>query len=94
MKEEAVEEKLDSILDSEPPVLEKEPEKKKTGKKSRENLIEEMVSVPGVGYAKAGLIVDAGYDSEAKLKKVSAEDLAAISGIGEALAKKIKKKYR
>jgi NAD-dependent DNA ligase len=53
-----------------------------------------MVTVPGVGYAKAGLIADAGYDSEAKLRKADAEDLASIPGIGEGLARKIKRKFK
>jgi tetratricopeptide (TPR) repeat protein len=94
MKEDAVEEKLEDILDIEVKKLEKEPEKKKPAKKTREDLIEGLVTVPGVGYAKAETILEAGFDSEKKLVKASADELAAISGIGDGLARKIKKKYK
>jgi tetratricopeptide (TPR) repeat protein len=94
MKEDAVEEKLEDILDLEVKKLEKEPEKKKPAKKTREDLIEGLVTVPGVGYAKAETILEAGFDSEKKLGKASVDELAAISGIGDGLARKIKKKYK
>ncbi|MBU4032836.1 MAG: tetratricopeptide repeat protein [Candidatus Thermoplasmatota archaeon] len=89
MKEDAVEEKLEHILDPEP----KPKAEPKQGKKDTE-LLEELVTVPGVGYAKAGTIIDAGYDSAAKLKKATMGDLAGIPGISEGLARKIKKLYR
>jgi len=91
MKEDAAEQKLEHILDTEE---KPKAEKKKPAKKSRDELIEDMITIPGVGLAKAGLIIDAGYDTEAKLRKAEMEDLANISGIGEGLARKLKRKYR
>lgn len=92
MKEDAVQEKLEDLLDT--GEAKKETVKKKSGRKGREELIEDLVTVPGVGFAKAGLIIDAGYDSESKLRKAETGELAEISGIGEGLAKRIKRKYR
>jgi tetratricopeptide (TPR) repeat protein len=92
MKEDAVEEKLENILDAETKQS-REP-KKKPGKKSREGLMEELVTIPGVGYAKAGMILDAGYDTDAKLRKATVENIGSIPGIGESLARKVKRKYK
>ena len=94
MKEDAIEEKLEDILDIEEKPGKEPAKKSKPGKKTRESLVEGLVTVPGVGYAKAEAIIDAGYDSEAKLRKATAEELMEIPGISEGLAKKIKKLYR
>ena len=67
---------------------------RKPKKRGKEELIEEIVKVPGVGFAKAQMIIDAGYDTKTKLKKAKNSDLEALSGISEDLAKKIKKKYK
>lgn len=92
MKEDAVERKLEGILDVEPP-KEPEPKRPRAGKKTLDDLVDELVTIPGIGAAKAGLVTGAGYDSEDKLRKATALDLARIPGISEGLAKKIKRKY-
>jgi tetratricopeptide (TPR) repeat protein len=88
-KEEAVGEKLEHILDGEP--AERKP---KAAAKRQEKLAEELITIPGIGDAKADLVIEAGYDSEAKLKRATVEDLARIPGISEGLARNIKKKYK
>jgi len=109
MKEDAAEGKLEDLLDiaeapeaddSEQPADKTkkdkpEPkEKPKKKKKGKEDLIEEIVKVPGVGYAKAQMIIDAGFNTKTKLKKAKPSELEAVSGISKDLAKKIKKKYK
>ena len=107
MKEDAAEEKLEDLLDiaekpekeeksakEELPPVDKPKEDKPKKKKGKENLIDEIVKVPGLGYSKAQAIIDAGFDTKTKLKKAKNEELEAISGISKDLAKKLKKKYK
>ena len=93
MKEDAAEGKLEDLLDiAEKPEIAKDEEPAKPEKKPE--LVDELVMIPGIGYSKAQTIIDAGYDTDDKLKKAIPSDLELISGVSEGLAKKIKKKYK
>lgn len=50
----------------------------------------ELEDIGGVGPAKAKSLVDAGYHSVADLQDASQEDIAAVEGVGKALAARIK----
>lgn len=56
----------------------------------REELISLLMSIRGIGKAKAEAIINSGYDSIEKLREAKLEDLVKIKGIGEDLAKRIK----
>lgn len=64
-----------------------------SGKSTKERFTNELVKVPGVGFSKAGMLYDEGYDSFEKLKEASIDDLSSISGISKKLARNIKKVY-
>ena len=49
----------------------------------------ELRQVPGVGEAKAEVLLQAGYHSIKDLQNASVEDLSTVKGIGEKLATKI-----
>jgi KaiC/GvpD/RAD55 family RecA-like ATPase len=51
--------------------------------------VEELMSVPGIGDAKAHELYKAGYRSVEDLQNANPEDLANVKGIGEKLAAKI-----
>ncbi|RJT02651.1 50S ribosomal protein L32e [Halococcus sp. IIIV-5B] len=51
---------------------------------------EELTEVDGVGEEKAEALVDAGYETVADLEDADQDDLAAVEGIGDALAARIK----
>ncbi|EMA35770.1 50S ribosomal protein L32e [Halococcus hamelinensis] len=51
---------------------------------------EELTQVDGVGEGKAEALVDAGYETVADLEDADQDDLAAVEGIGDALAARIK----
>ena len=55
-----------------------------------EETIEELTDISGVGDSKADALRDAGYDSLAKVKGASQDELANIDGVGMALAARIK----
>ncbi|UCH88459.1 MAG: hypothetical protein JSV49_09370 [Thermoplasmata archaeon] len=63
---------------------EKEPEPE-----TKEEVIEYLKKLPGIGISKATLIYEAGFDSTSKLKDAKPEDLTEIKGIGPSLAKNI-----
>jgi large subunit ribosomal protein L32e len=50
----------------------------------------ELTDISGVGPAKADALVEAGYDSVADVRRASQSDLAGVSGVGNALAARIK----
>ncbi len=52
--------------------------------------IQELTDISGVGEAKAEALEEAGYDSVAKVKGASQDELANVEGIGMALAARIK----
>nr|WP_267638200.1 50S ribosomal protein L32e [Halovenus rubra] len=52
--------------------------------------IQELTDISGVGDAKADSLQDAGYDSVAKVKGASQDELANVDGIGMALAARVK----
>jgi len=56
----------------------------------KDELINLLTSIEGIGKAKAEAIYNSGMDSIEKLRKASLEDLTKIKGISEELAKKIK----
>lgn len=96
MKEEAVEQELVDVLEPEvkdvaEKELDEEPDKKKP---TKDEFIEELMGVPGVGYLKAEALWDAGCDTFGKLRHAEVEKLAKVKGISRGLAKKIKKKYK
>jgi len=51
--------------------------------------LEELRQVPGVGEAKAEVLLQAGYHSIKDLQSASVDDLSMVKGIGEKLASKI-----
>jgi len=57
----------------------------------REEIINQFMTLPGIGPAKASAIYDAGFTSVDALKGASLEKLCAIKGINERIAKKILK---
>jgi superkiller protein 3 len=94
MKEEAAESRLEDLLEiAEKPEAKPKKEDNKS-KKGKEDLVEELVKIPGLGYSKAQAITDAGFGTKAKLKKAKLSELTRISGISEDLAKKVKRKYK
>lgn len=52
--------------------------------------IEQLMTIDGVGKAKAKLLYDAGFKTIGSIKEASIEEIADIKGIGDKLAKKIK----
>jgi len=50
----------------------------------------DLEDVSGVGPSKASALRDAGYESVEDVKRASQEDLAAVEGVGNALAARIK----
>ncbi|MFC7073861.1 50S ribosomal protein L32e [Halovenus rubra] len=52
--------------------------------------MQELTDISGVGDAKADSLQDAGYDSVAKVKGASQDELANVDGIGMALAARVK----
>ncbi|MFC7167708.1 50S ribosomal protein L32e [Halospeciosus flavus] len=55
-----------------------------------EDEIQELEDISGVGPSKADALREAGYESVEDVKAASQEDLAAVDGIGNALAARIK----
>jgi len=53
-------------------------------------MVDEIEDIAGVGGAKADALRDAGYTSVEAVREASQEELAAIEGIGNALAARIK----
>lgn len=56
-----------------------------------DNAIEQLTTLDGVGKAKAKILSEAGYKTISSIKKANLDEIAGIEGIGEKLAKKIKK---
>ncbi|SDJ51883.1 LSU ribosomal protein L32E [Halovenus aranensis] len=55
-----------------------------------EDEIEELTDISGVGDSKAEALREAGYDTVAKVKGASQDELADVDGIGMALAARVK----
>ena len=55
-----------------------------------EEAIKQLMTIDGVGKAKAKLLYDAGFDTIVSIKKAELDEIAGIKGIGEKLATKIK----
>jgi len=58
-------------------------------KEEREEGVDELQRIPGVGEAKAAVLREAGYRSIKDIQNASVEELASVKGIGEKLAGKI-----
>lgn len=56
-----------------------------------DDAIKQLTTLDGVGKAKAKTLSEAGYKTISSLKKANLDEIAGIEGIGEKLAKKIKK---
>jgi large subunit ribosomal protein L32e len=56
-----------------------------------EDAIKQLMTLDGVGKAKAKLLYDAGYETIGSIQKADLGEISAIKGIGEKLAEKIKK---
>ncbi len=74
--------------ETEKPETEKEEAKFEKVDESRE-LINDLLSVPGLDEEKANILIDAGYISKDKLKGASPFDLIKLEGITPTLARKI-----
>ncbi len=53
-------------------------------------IISSFEAIPGIGPSKAQALFDSGYRSVEEIKELSAEDLAKVEGISEALAEKVR----
>jgi len=60
----------------------------------KEDIVEELTKIKGIGKAKAELLYEKGFNSIDKLKKASIEDLVKVEGITETMAKKIKNQFK
>nr|WP_239640562.1 helix-hairpin-helix domain-containing protein [Halococcus morrhuae] len=49
-----------------------------------------LTAIDGVGDAKAGALVEAGFESVADIQDASEDDLAEAEGVGDAFAERIK----
>jgi large subunit ribosomal protein L32e len=56
-----------------------------------DDVIKQLTTLDGVGKAKAKILSEAGYKTISSIKKANLDEIAGIEGIGEKLAKKIKK---
>jgi large subunit ribosomal protein L32e len=56
-----------------------------------DDAIKQLTTLDGVGKAKAKILSEAGYKTISSIKKANLDEIAGIEGIGEKLAKKIKK---
>lgn len=61
---------------------------------TKKDVIEKITAVKGVGLAKAEALYEHGFNSVEKLQKASVEDLMAVKGISETVAKAIKKEFK
>jgi tetratricopeptide (TPR) repeat protein len=64
---------------------------KKVAQRDRESFVRELMSVPGVGYARANDIWEAGFRSEDDIHRAEMAELTRVPGVTPALARKIKK---
>lgn len=55
-----------------------------------EDAIKQLMTLDGVGKAKAKLLYDAGYETIGSIQKADIDEISGIKGIGEKLANKIK----
>jgi large subunit ribosomal protein L32e len=56
----------------------------------KEDAIEQLTTLEGVGKAKAKILYGAGYETIESIQEADEKDIAGIKGIGEKLANKIK----
>ncbi len=56
---------------------------------TKDDLINILKSIPGVGQVMAEHIYDAGYDTQDKFRSLTMDDLKKVKGIGQAMAEKI-----
>lgn len=56
----------------------------------KEDVLEKLTSLKGIGKVKAEAIIEAGFDSVSKIQKASIEDLTVVNGVSEAVATSIK----
>jgi large subunit ribosomal protein L32e len=83
-----VEADIEEMSDDEPEADEDSDEEAKDEDDGPE--IQELTDISGVGDSKADALSDAGYDTVAKVKGASQDELANVEGIGMALAARIK----
>ncbi|MCK5037654.1 MAG: tetratricopeptide repeat protein [Thermoplasmata archaeon] len=55
----------------------------------KDDVLKEFIALPGIGMSKAKLLYKGGFESIKDLKKASVEDMVAIKGVNEKLAKDI-----
>lgn len=55
-----------------------------------EDAIKQLMTLDGVGKAKAKLLYDAGYETIGSIQKADVDEISGIKGIGEKLANRIK----
>jgi ERCC4-type nuclease len=63
----------------------------KKAKRDRESFVRELMSVPGVGYARANAIWEAGFRSADDIASAEMAELTRIPGVTPGLARKLKK---
>lgn len=76
-------EEFKSEIKEEKSKVETEPE---TEPQSKEEVIEYMKKLPGIGMSKAQLLYDSGFDSTEKLKTAKPEDFSNVTGFGTSMS--------
>lgn len=57
---------------------------------TKKETLETLVSLKGIGKAKAEAIIEAGFDNIEKIQKASIKDLTSVNGVSESVATSIK----
>jgi ribosomal protein L40E len=89
-KEDALAREMESAISGDTGVVKKKGSKK-VASHDRESFVQKLMSVPGVGYAKANDIWEAGFRSEDDIHRAEMAELTRIPGITPGLARKLKK---
>jgi tetratricopeptide (TPR) repeat protein len=89
-KEDALAREMETAISGDMGVAKKKGAKK-VAKRGKDGFIQMLMSVPGVGYAKANDIWEAGFHSEDDIHRAEVAELTRIAGITPGLARKLKK---
>ena len=89
-KEDALAREMESAISGDAGVAKRQGPKK-VAKRGKDSFIQMLMSVPGISYAKANGIWEAGYRSEDDVQRAEMAELTRIPGITPGLARKLKK---
>jgi len=85
------EEEPETTQEEEPETTQEAPAISPPEKRTKEEIIDEFTSIPGIGRAKAEILLESGYNSVQELLNEEIERLSSVKGIGKKLGKKIQK---